>query len=422
MTRMAWSSGTRINTSRMLTACRLSSYSMTRQVLPQIPSSVSVYLKKFPLLRCCAATAIIHVSSVNGQETVPVSITLEINQTQSTGTACYVLGPNSGNTQSWEEETDYRGSLTFNANLNPSSIALSDVVFTSGEITTDGFSGTENIVVGGQAGLFTYSFSDVVRTVNSTNPDTPSSNTLNHARHGSVITSGSMSSSHLIIGEQGFANQTINLATTSDVLVKDETIFGVVNSGESTLTVQRLSSSLLSGQFRANFQTAPGAVVSGGSDFSSAPVRGLPNGQTYVHAYKEEGTIVASATFTAPTAFGAWATNEGLNLSTGLESNSAGLSYRLLYSLDLPATATSVPMAIEPDGENNISVSINVPSRGLTLPLVVVTNEGLVGNFNPVPNSTYQSSVKGLPVGRSTDARLIFPREEMRFFRLGLME
>ncbi len=364
---------------------------------------------------------IIQASSVNGQETVPVSVTLEINQTQSIGTACYVLGPNSGNTQSWEEETDYSGSLTFNANLNPSSAALSDVVFTSGEITTDGFSGSENIVVGGKRGLFTYSFGDVVRTVNSTIPDTPSSNKLNHARHGSIITRGSMSSSHLIFGEQGFANQTINLATTSDVLVKDETIFGVVNSGQSTLTVQQLSGSLLSGQFRANFQTAPGAVVSGSSDFSSVPVRG--SGQSYVHAYKEEGTIVASATFTAPTAFGAWATDEGLSLSTGLESNSAGISYRLLYSLDLPATATSVPMTIELDGENNISVSIDVPSRGLTFPLVVVSNEGLEGNFDPVPNSAYQSRlIKGLPAGRSRDARLIFPREDMRFFRLGVME
>ena len=401
---------------------RASGHLVARRVLPLIPQLLPMYFKTLSLLWSCAAAALISVSAASGQETVPVSISLEINQAQSIGTACYFLGPNSSNTQSWEEQTDYSGSLTFSADLDPSSAALSNVIFTSGEITTDGFSRSANVTIGGKMGLFTYAFSDVVRTVSSTSPDTPSSNTLNHARHGSVITRGSMSSSHLVIGEQGFTNETINLATTSDVLVKDETIFGVVNSGESSLTVQQLSGSLLSGQFRVNFQTAPGAVVAGSSDFSSVPVGGLPSGQSYVHAYKEEGTIVASATFTAPTAFGAWAMGEGLSLSTGLESNRAGISYRLLYSLDLPATASSVPITVELDGDDSVSVMIDVPSRGLTLPLVVLSNEGLVGSFSPVSNRVYQSRVKGLPAGRSTDARLIFPREDRRFFRLGLLE
>lgn len=132
----------------------------------------------------------------------------------------------------------------------------------------------------------------------------------------------------------------------------------------------------------------------------------------------EVGTITSnSVNFTAPTAYGQWSTNNNLSNPEPETLNSFGIPYAILMALNLPVTASVLPITIE-DTENGPIVTIALPEEGLENPLSIEYTTDLNDpDWDPLPTSYYLHGSNSLDYGKNGSPKFSLPSGDIGFIR-----
>ena len=132
----------------------------------------------------------------------------------------------------------------------------------------------------------------------------------------------------------------------------------------------------------------------------------------------EEGTIIANTgQFKIPTAYAEWATENGLNKPDPEDLNDSGLAYGILFALELPADATSLPISTENTGSGPV-VKIILPASGLNNPMSVdYTTDLTAPNWPALEDAYYLDGADTLDLGMTGEPTFGFPDGEIGFIR-----
>ena len=136
---------------------------------------------------------------------------------------------------------------------------------------------------------------------------------------------------------------------------------------------------------------------------------------SFEHRYSETGNIYANASYVIPTDYGQWALDNDLVLTTGEESNAAGLPYALIYAFDLPADAASLPLTFSSTPEP--TVELDLPSSGLGFTVHVEYSPDLISEFSPLPDENFEDGTHSLDAGRTRTATLSYPGGAQGYLR-----
>ncbi|MGB6223213.1 hypothetical protein [Haloferula sp.] len=132
----------------------------------------------------------------------------------------------------------------------------------------------------------------------------------------------------------------------------------------------------------------------------------------------EKGTIVANTgQFKVPTAYGNWATENDLNKPDPDDVNEAGIAYGILFALDLPADATSLPISTENTDAGPVT-KIVLPEGGLLSPMAIEYTTELDNEDWPLlPTTYYLDGPDSLNLGATGEPSFGFPDGERCFVR-----
>lgn len=132
----------------------------------------------------------------------------------------------------------------------------------------------------------------------------------------------------------------------------------------------------------------------------------------------EEGIFSANTSiFNIPTAFGDWADENELFNPDPEDTNDSGFAYGILFALDLPATATSLPITTELT-ESKPVVQIDLPETGLLNPMSLEYSTTLTRHdWAPLPTEYYLDGADSLDLGKSGSPSFGFPPGEIGFVR-----
>lgn len=124
-----------------------------------------------------------------------------------------------------------------------------------------------------------------------------------------------------------------------------------------------------------------------------------------------------TAIFSFPTSYGQWANGNGLSQPQPEALNDAGIAYAILFALDLPASADSLPIvaATTPTGP---VVTMTLPEGGLLNPMSVEYSESME-TWSSLPGEYYLDGEDSLDLGKSGAPRFGFPGGARGFLRFG---
>lgn len=221
---------------------------------------------------------------------------------------------------------------------------------------------------------------------------------------------------YLFYADQG-AYQTwhsINLPPASAQNVRIDNYYPGVNllyRGTSTVDIRVASSTIYERSVRLYL-----TIDLDETDFSTL-VGNLPRLDLDI-VETEKGTIVANTgQFKIPTPYGHWATENGLNKPDPDDLNDAGIAYGILFALDLPADASSLPISTANTHAGPIT-KIKLPEGGLLSPMAIeYTTELDCENWPLLPNSYYLDGPNSLNLGATGEPSFGFPDGERCFIR-----
>ncbi|MFC7339294.1 hypothetical protein ACFQY0_19025 [Haloferula chungangensis] len=132
----------------------------------------------------------------------------------------------------------------------------------------------------------------------------------------------------------------------------------------------------------------------------------------------EAGTITSSSSnFTAPTPYGQWAIDNQLNNPDPESPNPSGIPYAILMALDLPATASTLPITIENTGYGPVA-TIVLPEDGLQNPMSIeYTSDLSASNWVPLTTNYYLHGPSALDQGKSGSPKFTLPPGPTGFIR-----
>ncbi|MFC7335610.1 hypothetical protein ACFQY0_00355 [Haloferula chungangensis] len=132
----------------------------------------------------------------------------------------------------------------------------------------------------------------------------------------------------------------------------------------------------------------------------------------------EVGTFTANSyLFTIPTAYGQWSIDNDLSYPDPEDSNEAGIAYGILFALDLPASATALPITTEVLATGP-AVQIALPDSGLMNPMSVEYSTTMEKeSWSQLPAEYYLDGADSLDLGQTGAPRFGFPAGERGFLR-----
>lgn len=143
-----------------------------------------------------------------------------------------------------------------------------------------------------------------------------------------------------------------------------------------------------------------------------APSLDLALDETEVGSFSANTVI-----FTIPTAYGEWADENGLTDPAPEDTNDSGIAYGILFALDLPATATALPITTELT-ESGPIVRIDLPETGLLNQMSIDYSTSLTdGDWPPLPTDYYLGGADSLDLGKTGSPAFGFPPGEIGFVR-----
>ncbi|MEM1083378.1 MAG: hypothetical protein AAGI48_04605 [Verrucomicrobiota bacterium] len=133
----------------------------------------------------------------------------------------------------------------------------------------------------------------------------------------------------------------------------------------------------------------------------------------------EAGTVTGkTGQFKINTDYGDWSDENSPIVKLDPEdTNDAGISYGILYALDLPADTTSLPISIANTPAGPVT-TIVLPEGGLRNPLGVEYTDDLSATDWPeLPDANYVDGTDSLDLGATGDPDFTFPADTLGFMR-----
>jgi|GEM_PF-3972766 len=132
----------------------------------------------------------------------------------------------------------------------------------------------------------------------------------------------------------------------------------------------------------------------------------------------ETGTVTAkSFAFTIPTGYGQWSEDNGLGEVDPEARNLAGIPYAILYALDLPADAASLPIAVG-TGSSGPVVTLTLPEGGLRNAMTAEYSRKLgPTRWSPLPDAHHVDGTDSLDRGATGEPGFTFPAGPTGFIR-----
>ncbi len=330
------------------------------------------------------------------------------------------------------EEFVYQGNILATIDYDPASDTVNSISFTGGEIELPDFSMT--LVFDGNPfnGVTTdqyrvnFTSSNVVRSPVSSAVDPLAGAGIDKSLH-EVTTTGSMTSLANSVPLQTQIGGAIYDLDSQPFFLTSSFLFDQSSASPMTFTSEVVSSELL-------MKTVKLQLNSFASSFTveNVPTPDVPPYTIYgislglipgllLQTYSEVGKIDASTTIEMPTAYGQWAEDQDLDLVTGEEVNASGISYRILYALNLPTTTSILPIAATQ--APNPQVSIELPSGGLQIGLVPEYSPSLLeDSWDDLPVENFLDGENSLDVGQSGMRMFSLPSGDRQFLRFRLAE
>lgn len=310
----------------------------------------------------------------------------------------------------------YSGNLLANATVNPSDGSIEAIEFTGGSIQTGNTTAFLSVFVSTIRFTVVFSTNGITRTASSTQLDVPDNGILDGSLHFTTLTDG-------ILEVTNFNNNSANTTETETVNFANQTSDLIANSslfldgiGATTVGSAFESNSLLTQNYSAQLfcliqvpTLAPDATIQ---------AAGLPAQQRFRQRYFESGSLSALASYSIPSAFGQWALDQGLELSTGQEQNASGFPYTLLYALGLSSDAASLPLEFS-DTTPPVARVIP-PAGGLRFGIGIEYSPNLATVFAPINPNQIVGGASRLNKGNVNPIEITFPSDRtqgyLRFF------
>ncbi|MDP0490982.1 MAG: hypothetical protein Q7Q71_08045 [Verrucomicrobiota bacterium JB023] len=302
----------------------------------------------------------------------------------------------------------YGGNLLARAEADSDDGSLSNFRFTGGSITPSAQSAVLNVAVGQIDYLISYQISELSRRPQSSSAQETVDGLLEAALHRFPYDGGDVSISNFPTADASTVSR-----FEQDLFNNPETLFNddfIIGGSSNFLTVSATGTGT---PFSKPYEASLLLILasSGISPDAQMQAAGLLSGQNFKMRYRETGTLRATASFDAPTPYGAWAEEQGLSLTSGLEVNSHGQPYAVLAALDLPAETASLPLRFE---SSPPSVSFDLPDEGSNLRLAVLYSSNLVG-WETLDGDYLSGS---LSKGRTGTRTVTYPEGAKGFIRL----
>ncbi|GHC61582.1 hypothetical protein [Roseibacillus persicicus] len=351
---------------------------------------------------------------------VPLDFTIQndskANLTYRVGTGLTAIHQEASFQDIHTAEVAYSGNILAIAEVNDSTGSIDGIRFTGGAISTAPTAALLEASVGNVPFQITFQAAGLVRTASSNEMQVLSGGILDGDVHFTTLTSGLLEvSNYSKEGHtQGTVTETVDFATGSSDLISGESLFPT-GTGASSVGSTQTGSNL----FTKDFSASLFSIIQVPTQAPDAQIQaaGLPSNQQFKQRYLETGALSASTTFSIPTAFGQWALDNGLDLTTGQEKNEAGFPYAVLFALGLPGSSTSLPITFDHSG--GPSALLTAPASGLGFPIQVLYSPDLETDFTPL-NSSYLPGNNPISRGTSGSIAISFPTLETGFLRFAV--
>ena len=291
-----------------------------------------------------------------------VSLDLKIEEGSATEIA---ISANTGNGD--RGDVTYSGNLLGDLVFDPVTLAVESFSFTGGRVNF-----SDNVLTFTSLVLFDPDGIKASLNTRFTQTTTGTSATFSTLNSPGSIVSGNelLNEEHEAIFDQGSFTIAVMVADTepqSDVVDFEENPETGPIGGTYHIAMEETSHNLYGRTFKVTLsQTINSSDTLAYEDTNA------------VLTFTEVGSIPAVASFSHPTRYGAWLLKNGLGNSPPETLNPHGLAYGLLFALDLPAAAASVPLTIQksdigltanlPFPENGLPVSVRIEQQSLLTP------------------------------------------------------
>lgn len=301
----------------------------------------------------------------------------------------------------------YSGDFSADLTFDETTLIPQTITFSGGNITVSNTSlsiGTNVFFSGG--GTF---FTTIALSTNNLGQSlsTPTPSGQIHPQTGAVT-----NSDHRITIDRGILQTTISIPSFN--VSESETINFASNpetsvpSGMTTIHLEELNSSLLVRNLRATVN----------SSINTSDADAIPDTNLTLN-YSEQGSYVAIADFSIPTAYGRWVQDNALNGAQPEEKNPFGIPYALLFAFSLPADASTLPFTAIASASGP-KVKIALPSGGLRADVMPTYAEMLLDPFTPLPAAYFDDGADSLNQGKTGPVTLSFPVGRTSFIRLAV--
>ncbi len=181
--------------------------------------------------------------------------------------------------------------------------------------------------------------------------------------------------------------------------------------GTATPSIEEISSTIHQRTIRATLDIEF-------NEFEDKVLPGLTASLNLPVVETELGTVTAqTGTFAIPTDYADWAGDNGLDQPAPEDPNPAGIAYGILYALDLPADATSLPIGVANTPAGPV-VTITLPDDGLRNALGVEYSPDLATpDWPDLPVVHFLDGADSLDRDATGEARFSFPAGDTGFLR-----
>lgn len=351
---------------------------------------------------------------------VPLDFTIQTgsqaNLTYRVGTILTATHQTASNQDIHNAVVSYSGNILATAEVNPSNGQFEEIRFTGGSIATSNAFAALQVSVGIVPYQITFRTTGLTRTTSSNSVEVLNNGNLNGNIHFTTLTGGVLEVSNFNANNSaaGIVTESVNFATGSSDLISGASLFPAGAGAASVGSTQTSS-----GLFTKTFSATLFSLIRVPTLSPDAPIQaaGLPLGQSFKQRYVEVGTLAASTNFSLPTAFGQWAIDNELTLTSGQEKNNADYPYALLFALGLPSEASSLPITFDTNGEPIAQLAL--PASGLGFSLQVQYSPDLQTAFTPL-SASYLPGTNPIPKGTTGTVPITFPPLEKGFLRFAV--
>ncbi|MEM9081650.1 MAG: hypothetical protein AAGC74_13270 [Verrucomicrobiota bacterium] len=326
--------------------------------------------------------------------------------------------PGFGQTDTFTANFIYSGNILANLDIDTVNNTLNSVEFTGGTISTSNLTGNLDITIGITPYDIIFQKTNVTRSLTSSSPDPLTNGVLNSTLHSTTFSSGTI----IVTNSKGTSpfeseTQSTNLNQHDGSLVSNQFFFDSP-SGATGPTI-----SLTPGTedtWGKSYLATLNAILQTPQNSLPFPIQaaGFPEGNFFQQYYSEECFFFrAEASFTVPTPFGAWSSENNLTNPDPTNQNSAGIPYALLFALDLPIQTSALPITFINNSPPTIQIPL--PQNGLPVTITIEHSEDLV-QWDPLPTENFLNGSDSLNQGATGTPSFTFPGSTRSFISLSV--